>query len=122
LRFPDKHPDLKVLPVDLRLPREPIGIVTLKNRTLSPTARLFIELAREVAKPPGEAKMIDAMSVPGTLSPSRHAARGCLLMRCYGGSDGENRIDRQIINRAMAPSPISTQPDGAIDAQAKKAA
>jgi hypothetical protein len=47
---------------------------------------------------------------------------GCLLMRCYGGSDGENRIDRQIINRAMAPSPISTQPDGAIDAQAKKAA
>ena len=61
-------------------------------------------------------------SVRGTLSPSRHAVRGCLLMRCYGGSDGENRIDRQIINRAMAPSPISTQPDGAIDAQAKKAA
>ena len=66
LRFPDKHSDLKVLPVDLRLPREPIGIVTLKNRTLRSTARLFIELAREVAKPPGEAKMMDAMSLPGT--------------------------------------------------------
>jgi hypothetical protein len=29
----------------------PIGIVTLKNRTLSPVAQLFIEHAREVAKP-----------------------------------------------------------------------
>jgi len=29
----------------------PIGIVTLKNRTLSPVAQLFIETAREVAKP-----------------------------------------------------------------------
>jgi hypothetical protein len=28
----------------------PIGIVTLKNRTLGPTARLFIEHARDVAK------------------------------------------------------------------------
>jgi len=27
------------------------GIVTLKNRTLSPVAQLFIECAREVAKP-----------------------------------------------------------------------
>jgi len=29
----------------------PVGIVTLKNRTLSPVAQLFIEHAREVAKP-----------------------------------------------------------------------
>jgi len=29
----------------------PVGIVTLKNRTLSPVARLFIALARDVAKP-----------------------------------------------------------------------
>jgi hypothetical protein len=28
-----------------------MGIVTLKNRTLSPAVRLFIEQAREVAKP-----------------------------------------------------------------------
>jgi hypothetical protein len=27
------------------------GIVTLKNRTLNPVAKLFIEHAREVAKP-----------------------------------------------------------------------
>jgi hypothetical protein len=31
--------------------RVPVGIITLKNRTLSPTAQLFIEHAREVAKP-----------------------------------------------------------------------
>jgi hypothetical protein len=29
----------------------PVGIVTLKNRTLNPVARLFIEHAGEVAKP-----------------------------------------------------------------------
>jgi hypothetical protein len=28
----------------------PVGIVTLKNRTLSPVARLFIEQAHEAAK------------------------------------------------------------------------
>jgi hypothetical protein len=51
LKFPTKRPELKVLPIELPLAREPIGIVTLKNRTLSPTAQLFIEHAREVAKP-----------------------------------------------------------------------
>jgi DNA-binding transcriptional LysR family regulator len=51
LRFPTKRLELKVLPVVLPLAREPIGIITLQNRTLSPTARLFIDTAREIAKP-----------------------------------------------------------------------
>src|SRR5262245_17971300 len=51
LRFPTTPLDLKVLPVELPLAREPIGIVTVKNRTLSPVAKLFIDTAREVAKP-----------------------------------------------------------------------
>jgi DNA-binding transcriptional LysR family regulator len=51
LRFSAKLPELKALPIELPLARVPIGIVTLKNRTLSPVARLFIEHAREVAKP-----------------------------------------------------------------------
>jgi len=51
LRFPAKHPEIKVLPVELPIARVPIGIVTLKNRTLSPAAQLFIEHARELAKP-----------------------------------------------------------------------
>lgn len=41
----------QVLPVKLPLSRGPIGIITMKNRTLSPVAKLFIEHAREVAKP-----------------------------------------------------------------------
>jgi DNA-binding transcriptional LysR family regulator len=51
LRFPTKRSDLKVLPVELPIAREPIGIITLKNRTLSPVQQLFIEHAREVANP-----------------------------------------------------------------------
>jgi DNA-binding transcriptional LysR family regulator len=51
LRFPAWRPELKVLPVELPIPRVPNGIITLKNRTLSPVAQLFIEHAREVAKP-----------------------------------------------------------------------
>lgn len=51
LRFPTKRPELKVLPVELPIAPFPVGIVTLKNRTLSPVAQLFIEHAREVAKP-----------------------------------------------------------------------
>jgi DNA-binding transcriptional LysR family regulator len=50
LQFPARSPELKILPVKLPLPQVPIGIVTLKNRTLSPAARLFIEHARDVAK------------------------------------------------------------------------
>jgi DNA-binding transcriptional LysR family regulator len=51
LRFPASHPEIKVLPVELPRTRVPNGIVTLKNRTLNPVAKLFIEYARDVAKP-----------------------------------------------------------------------
>ena len=48
---PMTSPEIKVLPVELQGTHVPISIVTLKNRSLSPVARLFIEHAREVAKP-----------------------------------------------------------------------
>jgi DNA-binding transcriptional LysR family regulator len=41
---------LKVLPVDLPNPPWPFAIVTLRDRTLSPTVQLFIECARDVVK------------------------------------------------------------------------
>jgi DNA-binding transcriptional LysR family regulator len=50
LRFPSSQ-EIKILPIKLPTARVPHGIVTLKNRTLSPVAQLFIEHAREVAKP-----------------------------------------------------------------------
>jgi DNA-binding transcriptional LysR family regulator len=51
LRFGSKALRLKVLPVNLPIPASPLGIVRLKDRTLSPIAQRFIDCAREVAKP-----------------------------------------------------------------------
>ncbi len=51
LRFSAMGPDLKILPVKHSMRPVPVGIVTLKNRTLSPVAYRFIESARNVAKP-----------------------------------------------------------------------
>ena len=56
LRFSTGRPKFKVLPVELPSSPVLVGIVTLKNRTLSPAARLFIEHAREVAKRPAKKK------------------------------------------------------------------
>jgi hypothetical protein len=39
------------LPIELPMTQRSVGIITLKKRTLSPLAQLFIECAREVAKP-----------------------------------------------------------------------
>ena len=51
LRFPAKHPFLKELPVKLPITSGPIGVMTLKHRMLNPVTQLFIDCAREVAKP-----------------------------------------------------------------------
>ena len=51
LKFPTGRPEIKVLPVKVTVPPVSVGIITLKNRTLSPVARLFVEHARELAKP-----------------------------------------------------------------------
>jgi DNA-binding transcriptional LysR family regulator len=51
LRFPTGQPNIRVLPVEPQMAEVPVGIVTLKNRTISPVAQLFIDCAREAAKP-----------------------------------------------------------------------
>jgi DNA-binding transcriptional LysR family regulator len=51
LRLSGKRLGLRALPVNLPLWSGPVGIVTLKNRTLSPASELFIDCAREIAKP-----------------------------------------------------------------------
>lgn len=51
MRFPVQHTSIKMLSVELPTTHRKIGIVTLKNRTLSPLAQLFIESAREIVKP-----------------------------------------------------------------------
>jgi DNA-binding transcriptional LysR family regulator len=49
MKFPGKHASVKVLPIELPTTRRQIGIIALKNRTLSPLAQIFVETAREIA-------------------------------------------------------------------------
>jgi len=42
---------LKALPVEPPIDPWPVGIVTLKNRTLNPAAQLFIDCARRISEP-----------------------------------------------------------------------
>ena len=53
LGFGNRHPSLKILPIKLPSHRRPVAIVTLENRTLSPTARLFIECVHRTARVQG---------------------------------------------------------------------
>jgi DNA-binding transcriptional LysR family regulator len=49
LRFNALDRPLKILPIKLAPQRRPVGIVTLRNRTLTPAARLFIECVLRTA-------------------------------------------------------------------------
>ena len=49
IRFSSRRPELKVLPVEQKLNRLPVGIITVKNRTISPLAQEFIQSSRELA-------------------------------------------------------------------------
>jgi DNA-binding transcriptional LysR family regulator len=51
LRLPRRRLTLAALPVELSKTRMPIAIITLKNRSLSPLAQLFIERVRAVTRP-----------------------------------------------------------------------
>jgi DNA-binding transcriptional LysR family regulator len=51
LEYPTKHPAIRKLPVELPTAYRQVGTYTPKNRTLSPLAQLFIEIARTVAQP-----------------------------------------------------------------------
>jgi len=54
LRTEGRHLQLKALPVALPNAPMPIGLITLKNRTLTPLAQLFIDTIRALAKPLGK--------------------------------------------------------------------
>jgi DNA-binding transcriptional LysR family regulator len=50
MHFSARSLSLRTLPVALPIEPWPVGIVTLKNRTLSPAAQLFIDQARKMSK------------------------------------------------------------------------
>lgn len=47
-------PGIRILPVTLKSPWQPIGVLTLRGRTASPLARLFIDAAHAVARESGD--------------------------------------------------------------------
>lgn len=51
LKLSGKRLGVKALPVNLAIEPGPVGIVTLRNRTLGPVAELFVATARDIAKP-----------------------------------------------------------------------
>jgi len=56
LKLSSKRLGLRPIKVDIPIPSSHIGLVTLKGRMISPATHLFIEAAREVAKPLAEKK------------------------------------------------------------------
>jgi DNA-binding transcriptional LysR family regulator len=51
LKLSARNAGIRALPIDLPTTKQPIGLFTLKNRALSPVAQLFIDCARDIAKP-----------------------------------------------------------------------
>lgn len=51
IHFSGRRFSIKPLPIELPIPPVSVGVTTLKNRTISPAAQLFIRTAREVAQP-----------------------------------------------------------------------
>ena len=54
LRFGTRNLSVRVLPVNLPVLPRPVGVITLKGRTISPLAQLFIEYTRKMAKSKGD--------------------------------------------------------------------
>ena len=50
LTTPNDHPQLTAVDVRLRSTRGPIGLITLKGRSPSPVAKLFLHVGAQVAK------------------------------------------------------------------------
>lgn len=50
LTTPNDHPQLTAVDVRLRNTRGPIGLIRLKNRSLGPVAKLFVQTANEIVK------------------------------------------------------------------------
>jgi DNA-binding transcriptional LysR family regulator len=56
LTLPGRNPALKALPVELPGARRTMRAISLKNRSLSPLAELFIDSMRALTKPPAKRK------------------------------------------------------------------
>jgi DNA-binding transcriptional LysR family regulator len=48
-RFGGRRTGIKALPIKVSAPPSPVGLVTVKGRTLTPLAERFIDCARKIA-------------------------------------------------------------------------
>jgi DNA-binding transcriptional LysR family regulator len=64
IRFGEKRLRIMILPIRLRTPLRPVGLITVRNRTLSPLAEHFIDCARKVARVDSFQTKDGARSVP----------------------------------------------------------
>jgi DNA-binding transcriptional LysR family regulator len=74
LHFYEHRFSLKKLPIELPIAPFAVAIVTLKNRTIGPVARLFIDTAREVAEPLARQHIRSAASRAGAARTLRDGA------------------------------------------------
>src|SRR5262249_38388241 len=91
LQLPDPHPFIKKLPIEFA--SGPIGIVTLKNRALNPVAQLFIEAARDVAKPLARGKQAVSGSRASRVSSWPILSRHFAAAQQFGRFPSEADID-----------------------------
>ena len=49
--LPHRRTDVRALSLNLHVAPEPVGVITLKGRSLGPAAQLFIDSTRDLTKP-----------------------------------------------------------------------
>ena len=96
LQFSAKHLALKILPVRLPDQPSPVGFVTLKDRTLSSTTRLFIDCVREVVQPLAKGRSKE--NVTGKRALPR-AKRSLSQQRVRSGSKASREV-RPLLGRS----------------------
>jgi DNA-binding transcriptional LysR family regulator len=57
LHFNPPSVRLKVLPINFPVTAPPISVITLRDRTLSPSAQLFLDFTRGIVKPVASPKL-----------------------------------------------------------------
>lgn len=86
---------VKLLPVEFPNQPRPIAVITLKHRTLSPIAELFIDCARQIAKPLTRRKWQMPWQLVGPELPIRD-------VRFHGEYGGQSGLIADIVQPALS--------------------
>jgi len=81
VRFMRQLP-LRVLPIEFPAPPRPIGVLTLKNRMVSPLAEGFLDCARDLARSPPP-----ALASLGKSNAARPGEATFTIVMCFDSRD-----------------------------------